>query len=109
MSTVKLTVRLPEALHRVLRQKAEDGDRSLNATLVDFLWRGLDSEKADYEESERARVERVLRESGLLAELGPYWDKYIEAAKGVTIEEVREMWRGQRPLSEDIIADRGER
>jgi hypothetical protein len=27
----------------------------------------------------------------------------------VTIEEIREMWKGKRPLSEDIIADRGER
>jgi hypothetical protein len=42
-------------------------------------------------------------------ELGPWVDKYIEAASDVTIEEVREMWKGQRPLSEDIIADRGER
>lgn len=109
MSTVKLTVRLPEALHRVLRQEARDRDRSLNATLVDLLWQGLDSKRANDEPSERARVERILRESGLLAEWGPYWDKYIEAAKDVTIEEIREMWRGKRPLSEDIIAGRGER
>ncbi|MDY7079652.1 MAG: hypothetical protein SXV54_22430 [Chloroflexota bacterium] len=36
-------------------------------------------------------------------------DKYIEAAPDVTVEKIRELWEGRRPLSEDIVADRGER
>jgi hypothetical protein len=45
----------------------------------------------------------------MLAELGPEWDKYIDGAPDITVEEIREALRGMPPISEDIIADRGER
>ena len=107
MGVVKLTIRLPEALHKALQRKAHSEKSSLNQTIVEKLWQSLEAQ-ATYE-TERERVRRVLRESGMLAELGPEWDKYIEAAPDVTVEEIRKLWAGQRPLSEDIIADRGER
>jgi hypothetical protein len=107
MSVVKLTVRLPESLHKALKRKAQSENRSLNQTIVEELWQSLEA-KATYE-TERERTRRVLRESGMLVELGDWVDKYIEAAPDVTVEEIRELWRGQRPLSEDIITDRGER
>ncbi len=107
MGVVKLTVRLPESLHKALERKARSEKRSLNQTIVENLWRSLET-KATYR-TERERIRRVLSESGLLVELGPEWDKYIEQAPDVTAKEIRALWSDQRPLSEDIIADRGER
>jgi hypothetical protein len=107
MSVVKLTVRLPESLHRALQCKAQSEKRSLNQTIVEQLWHALEA-RATYE-TEHERTRRVLRESGILVEPGDWVDKYIEAAPDVTVEEIRGLWKGQRPLSEDIIADRGER
>jgi len=49
---------------------------------------------------------QALGESGLLATLGPEWDKFVEDAPDMTHEEIREASRGLSPLSEDIIADR---
>jgi len=107
MGVVKLTVRLPESLHRALQHKAQREKHSLNQTIVEELWHALEA-RAAYE-SERERTRRVLRESGMLVELGPEWDKYIDGAPDMTVEEIREALRGLPPLSEDIIADRGER
>ena len=106
MESVKLTVRLPRVLHNALRKKAREEGRSLNQTIVEGLWRALTME-ISYE-SERDRVRRVLRERGLLASSPSWLDAYIAAAPEVTPEEVRAAWAGQRPLSKDIIADRGE-
>ncbi len=107
MTVVKLTVRLPETLHQTLKRKARSESRSLNQTIIEELWRALASE-ATYE-SDREHTRRVLRESGLLVDRERWVEKYVEAAPDVTIEEVRTSWEGQAPLSEDIIADRGER
>jgi len=107
MGVVKLTVRLPEALHKALQRKAQSEKHSLNQIIVERLWESLDIEARH--ETGHERIMRVLRESGMLVELGPAWDKYIEGTPDVTVEEIRELWKGQRPLSEDIIADRGER
>ena len=41
--------------------------------------------------TEHERVQRVLRESGMLVELGDWTDKCIEAAPDVTIEEIHEL------------------
>jgi predicted transcriptional regulator len=107
MGVVKLTVRLPDALHKALKHKAQSEKRSLNQTIVEELWQSV--EATTVYETERERTQRVLRESGMLAELGPEWDKYIDGAPDITVEEIREALRGMPPLSEDIIADRGER
>jgi len=42
-------------------------------------------------ETEHERIQCVLRESGMLVELGAWTDKYIEAAPDVTIEEIHEL------------------
>ena len=110
MNTVKLTVRLPAGIHRRLKHRAQEENRSLNEVVVDAVDMLLQRKEPQYPQlSERERITQVLRENGMLAELGPEWDKYIEAAPDVTVEEIREMWKGQPPLSDDIIADRGER
>ncbi len=107
MGVVKLTVRLPAALHEALTQRARRERKSLNAEVVETLQSQIGVDAAV--ESERDLVRRVLREHNMLAEPGPVWDAYIAQAPDVTIEEVRELWKGQRPLSEDIVADRGDR
>lgn len=100
-------MRLPVGTHRRLKRRVQEEHRSLNQAIVTAVEQWLAEETEPLSEQERIR--RVLRESGMLVELGDWVDKYIEGAPDVTVEEIRELWKGQRPLSEDIIADRGER
>ena len=110
MNTTKLTVRLPKQLHRLLKRKAQRDDRSLNQEIVMALEKHVDENKETaYPTSEYERTLRVIRESGLWEPIGSAWDRYIDQATHTTVDEVRQMWRGQAPLSEDIITDRGER
>ena len=110
-STVKLTVRLPTALHQRLRRRARENNLSLNQTIIQEVQRGLDSAPPDETLPERERVMRVLKESGLYEPLGPEWNKYIyiKEASEISIDELWAETEGMSPLSEDIIADRGER
>jgi hypothetical protein len=108
MERVKLTVRLPKQLHQTLRERAAQLAQSLNKVIVDTLWRGLEREEAK-PSSEYERTMAAIRKTGLVTTMGPEWDKYIEDAPDVTVEELREALRGIFPLSEDIIADRDER
>lgn len=108
METAKLTVRLPKQLHQTLRERAARSAQSLNKIIVDALWRGLEREEAE-SLSEYERTMAAIHKSGLWEPMGPGWDKYIEGAPDMTVEELRESLRGIPPLSEDIIADRGER
>lgn len=108
MGLIKLTVRLPQSLQERARQRAQQTRRSLNRLIVDAVRREVEEPRPE-PQSERERVQAVLREAGVLAPpLGPAWDEYIQAASDATIEEVRELWVDQPPLSEDIIAMRGE-
>ena len=108
METAKLTVRLPRQLHQTLQEQAARSAQSLNKVIVSTLWRGLER-KETTPPSEYERTMAAIRKTGMVTTLGPEWDKYIEAAKDISVEEVRRMWEGLPPLSEDIIADRGER
>jgi len=108
MEMTKLTVRLPRQLHQTLRERAVRSAQSLNKVIVSTLWRGLEL-KETIPPSEYERTMAAIRKTGMVTTLGPEWDKYIEAAEDVSLEEVRQMWEGLPPLSEDIIADRGER
>ena len=108
METAKLTVRLPKQLHQILRERAVRSEQSMNKVIVDTLWRGVEHEQAaPLSEYEHAMA--AIRKTGLLMTLGPEWDKYVEDAPDMTVEELREALRGISPLSEDVIADRGER
>jgi hypothetical protein len=107
--TVKLTLRLPAALHEKLRQRARASDQSLNTVIVEAMQQGLDAEITYPEESEREKTLRVLRESGLLEPLGPQWLEGLEDVPLLTHAEIREMMKGVPPLSEVIIEDRGPR
>jgi hypothetical protein len=104
---VKLTVRLPARLHRALRERAATYDVSLNQALVEAL--AAELAPASREESEAERFDRMLRESGMLADTGWMSDVATELLNGEavpTLEEVRE-WLDGVPLSEWIIEDRG--
>lgn len=103
---VKLTVRLPKHVHQALKERAVEYDISLNQALVD----ALESELAPtepIEETEGERLDRVLRESGMLADTS-WLDEFIVGKEIPTREEVREWLRGI-PLSDWIIEDRGPR
>ena len=108
METAKLTVRLPRQLHQTLRERATRSAQSLNKVIVSTLWRGLERKETS-PPSEYERTMAAIRKTGLVMTLGPEWDKHIEDAPDMTVEELREALRGRSPLSEDIIADRGER
>jgi hypothetical protein len=106
---IKLTVRLPATLHSRLRRRAMESNLSLNQTIIEVVQRGLDSEPFGEILSGRERLLKVLEESGLYEPLGPGWDKYIKNASEISIDELWAETKGMPPLSEDIIADRGER
>ena len=104
---VKLTVRLPAHLHRALKERAAEYDVSLNQALVDTL--AAELAPAPREESEAERFDRMLRESGMLADTSWMSDMAQELLNGEeppSLEEVRE-WLAGVPLSEWIIEDRG--
>ncbi|HSO28218.1 MAG TPA: toxin-antitoxin system HicB family antitoxin [Anaerolineales bacterium] len=103
--TIKLTVRLSPELYRRLKNRAAEQDNSLNQTVVEALWRGL--EHSPYEpETEREKVRRVLRENGMLYDMGPQWNELLKHASGLSHAEIRERLKGLPPLSETIIEDR---
>ncbi|MBM3144381.1 MAG: Arc family DNA-binding protein [Chloroflexi bacterium] len=105
---VKLTLRLPIGLHKQLRERAEATKHSLNAIILESLRQGLRKETT-YQETEREKVLRVLRESGLLEPLGSIWDEEIAKAPDITYDELWREMEGVPPLSEVIIAERGPR
>ena len=108
-TTVKLTVRLPAALHTRLRRRARENDLSLNRIIIEAVQRGLESEPPQEMLSEREQILKVLKESGLYDPLGPGWEEYTRNASDISIDELWAETKGMPPLSEDIIADRGER
>ena len=103
----KITVRLPGTLREPAWEKARRTRRSLNRLIADAVQRELEQPEVVYE-TERERVLAVLKESGLLAPLGPEWDKRLSGKPILSHEELRERLKGQPPLSEDIIEMRGE-
>jgi hypothetical protein len=103
----KITVRLPGTLREPAREKARRTRRSLNRLITDAVQREVEQPEVVYE-TERERVRAVLKESGMLMELGPEWDRYTEGVPLLTHEEILKMMAGQRPLSEDVIEMRGE-
>jgi len=110
MNTVKLTVRLPGGVHKRLKRRAQEEKRSLNRIIVQGVEMLLQKDEVDYQQlSEYDKTMLVLRESGMLEPMGPEWDKYISGEPLMTADEIREALRGIPPLSEEVIADRGER
>ncbi|MBU0512709.1 MAG: Arc family DNA-binding protein [Chloroflexi bacterium] len=102
---IKLTLRLPLGLHGQIKRSALELNRSLNAMIVETLKKGLTKE-ITYEETERDKTLRVIRESGLLEPMGPIWDEEIAKAPDITYEELWKEMEGVPPLSEVIIAER---
>ncbi len=107
-ATVKLTVRIPAKLHEQLRQRARQNDQSLNKIVVATLQEGL-THPLEYRLSNHAKFQKVLRDSGMLVELGPEWLTDLDNEPMLTHEELWELTKGLPPLSETIIEDRGPR
>jgi hypothetical protein len=105
---VKLTVRLPAKLHEQLKQRARQSDQSLNTVVVEALQEGI-AHPLEYPLSEHEKIRKVLRESGMLVELGPQWFQRLEDVPLLTHEELWELTKGMSPLSETIIEERGPR
>lgn len=103
---VKLTVRLPTTLHQALKERAVEYHVSLNQAVVDALAAEL-AIAPPVEETEAEKFDRVMQESGLLADTS-WMNKYTEGVEIPSLEEVREWLRGV-PLSDWIIEDRGPR
>ncbi len=100
---IKLTLRLPSSLHKQLKERAQKVNISLNKTIIETLRRGI-SQEVTYEESEREKALRVIREAGLWEPLGSEWPDVEDP--GLTHAEIREMMRGVPPLSDLIIEER---
>ena len=88
-----------------MKERALEYNVSLNQVMVDTLAADLKPEIR--EETDQEKFDRVLRESGLLADTS-WMDKYVEGVEIPSLEEVREWLRGI-PLSDWIIEDRGPR
>jgi hypothetical protein len=110
MNMVKLTVRLPAGMHRRLKHRAQEENRSLNQVVLDAVDMLLQKKEPEYPQlSEYERTMQVLRENDMLEPMGPEWDKYLSGNPVMTADEIREALRGIPPLSDEIIAERGER
>ncbi len=107
-TTVKLTVRLPAKLHEKLKQRAHQYNQSLNKVMVETLQEGL-THPVEYPLSEHDKYRMVLRDSGMLVEMGPQWFQGLEDVPLLTHEELWELTKGMSPLSETIIEERGPR
>jgi hypothetical protein len=103
--TVKLTVRLPAALHQALKERAVEYKVSLNQAMVDSLASSLEVQPKV--ETEKERFLRALAEAGRLSDPGDLLP-WIEGVEPATLEEAHEWLKGV-PLSEWIIEDRGPR
>ena len=107
---VKLTIRLPAGIHRRLKRRAQEQNRSLNQVVVDAVDGLLQKKEPQYLQlSEYERTMQVLRDNDMLEPMGPEWDKYINGVPDMTIDEIHEALRGVPPLSKVVIAERGER
>lgn len=102
----KITVRLPARLQPKVEQRARAAHQSINQTIIEAVEAGLEQPLPQL--SEREKVQQVLKEAGMLQELGPEF--YARHIKGPipTLDEVRAIFKGQPPLSEEIIEMRGE-
>jgi hypothetical protein len=108
-NTVKLTVRLPAGIHQRLQRRAQEENRSLNQVVVDavdlLLQKGFEYPQL----SEYDRTIQILRENNMLDPVGSEFDQYLSGEPLMTADEIREALGDIPPVSEIVIADRGER
>jgi hypothetical protein len=100
---VKLTIRLPAALHQTLKERAVEYNVSLNQILVDTLVAELEPKTRT--ESDDEKYNRILQRR--LAKTD-WMDRFIQGVELPTQEEAR-TWLDGVPLSDWIIEDRGPR
>ncbi len=113
-----LTVSVPETIRTKLDERARAEGKDAQAVALEILTRDLGTLQPepparflpyDSEEAKRARVERKLREQGLIEPLGEDLEKMI--IPGVDADKVfEEMGKvGGKPLSQIVIEQRQER
>ncbi len=105
-ANVKLTIRIPAELHHKLKLRAGSTNRSLNIVISETLERGLEHQEEIRNDSERERILRILRDSGLLSMTNTKWEQYDQNAPKISHAELREKLKGLPPLSELIIEER---
>jgi len=106
--TVKMTIRIPNGWHKLLQQRARQRKHSLNSEVIESLRENLAVSVTYPSASERERVVQVLRENGMLSEIGGYVDKMIPDAPVFSHQELREMLRGVAPRSDVVVQERNE-
>lgn len=109
MSVIELEIKLPLDIHRRLKRRAEGEGRSLDQVIVAAVERWLTEDKKAKPVAEYEKTLQVIRDSGLWEPTGSDWNNYIDGVPDMTAEEIREALRGIPPVSEVIIAERGER
>lgn len=109
---VKLTVRIPQTVHKALKRRAQNQGTSLNKMVVETLNVGLRAEKGA-PLSEREKILRLLEEDGLLAAQSQPEELIMLASQRSVREnrtskyaELRDQLKGLPPASELIIQDR---
>ena len=101
-----LTLEVPPNLYQWLTEEATRLGKSPQLIAQELLVERLTNMKPAVED-EREKVERLLKESGLLSELGPNLRQRAETAMA-TLEEVRNTLdeSGGKPLSEIVLEQR---
>jgi hypothetical protein len=115
--TIRMTLRLPETVHRRLQRASRDSGRSLNQLIVDVLRDAALESPNGAERSPQERLNWALRDLGR-----PLTEEESEAMAGVfgdesnlpdlSLEELRERMPKLPPdqwLSKAIIEDRDDR
>ncbi len=107
MQAIEVTIRMPEPLYQKLQRRAREMARPLDQLLVEAI-RHTVEEPVPAQRSERELVLAVLKESGMREPIGPEWTHLLSGRPLKTHAELRASLQGVAPLSEDIIAMRGE-
>jgi len=104
-----LTLEVPSNLYQRLSEEATRLGKSPQLIAQELLVERLTTLKPAVE-NEREKVSQILREAGLLSELGPNLRQRAETATA-TLEEVRNALdqAGGKPLSEIVLEQRRSR
>lgn len=104
-----LTLEVPSNLYQRLSEEANRLGKSPQLIAQELLVERLTTLKPALE-TEREKVSHILREAGLLSELGPTLRQRAEAATA-TLEEVRNALdqASSKPLSEIVLEQRRSR
>lgn len=102
-----LTLELPAAVYEQLRVEAQRLGKAPEEVVTAWVTERLAPATPPAAESDREKLRRVLREAGLLTELGPELRKLAEQSTATLEEVVASLDRaGGKPLSEIVLEQR---